>query len=470
MPVWIATFWLKQPMQVPLDSVQAPPRLGKAKQRQFTFPVLAEGPARFIPVSRYGLRAKLVAMLIEGGGDKAEWTRALDCLAAWRHQDYRKRLLDLLEDYLPFSPDSDTAHLVELSAKDKDKARAEFIAGIEQMLVQANYVRLSMEDMQRLINAPSAHGRHLNLKVDLSDFDELLLYYRGIATERREERNPQRLYLNKYCYEARLFKRLFLLLKLKPIEALAAEIAASTGVSAERALKLAKKRRSHLPKAVSSDHVYIKVFKQLPQLDLEMLFPNTKIAFKPFDKLRLAVTAGGGTAAGVMGTASKLLAATNPLTLAGGLAGLSAVIFRQVMKFFNTRNRYMMILAQNLYFCTLANNRGALTYIADAAEEEDVKEDMLLYAFLARRPSKYDALPEIKREIIDFLAQKCGAVVDFDAGDALRRLMGDGLVRSDASGNLSAAAPGEARAHLDALWDRLLDIDTLDKSSASATT
>lgn len=112
-----------------------------------------------------------------------------------------------------------------------------------------------------------------------------------------------------------------------------------------------------------------------------MLFPNTRISFRPFDKLKLCVTAGGGTAAGVAGTATKILAATNPFALAIALAGLSAVIFRQVMGFFNTRNRYMMMLAQNLYFCSLANNRGALTLIVDSAEEEDVKEDMLPYAF-----------------------------------------------------------------------------------------
>jgi len=86
-----------------------------------------------------------------------------------------------------------------------------------------------------------------------------------------------------------------------------------------------------------------------------MLFPNTQVAFMPFDKLKLMVTAGGGTVAGVAGTATKLLAATNPFTLAFGVFGLSAVIFRQAMKFFHTRNHYMMVLAQNLYFCSLAN-------------------------------------------------------------------------------------------------------------------
>ena len=127
-----------------------------------------------------------------------------------------------------------------------------------------------------------------------------------------------------------------------------------------------------------------------------------------------------------------------------------------------------MVLAQTLYFCSLANNHGALTLIADRAEEEDVKEDMLLYAFLARHPAKYDALPEIKREVTSFLEERCGASVDFDAEDALRRLLADGRVRTDPEGNLTAIAPDEARAHLDTLWDRVLDTDSLDHAAAGS--
>jgi hypothetical protein len=36
-----------------------------------------------------------------------------------------------------------------------------------------------------------------------------------------------------------------------------------------------------------------------------------------------------------------------------------------------------MALAQTLYFCSLAYHRGALTLIADSADEETVTEDML---------------------------------------------------------------------------------------------
>jgi hypothetical protein len=143
--------------------------------------------------------------------------------------------------------------------------------------------------------------------------------------------------------------------------------------------------------------------------------------------------------------------------------------FRQVMSFFNTRYHYMMVLAQNLCFCSLAKNRGVLTLIADSAEEEDVKADMLLYAFLARRPSHYDSLADLKSAIERFVAERCGAAINFDSEDALRRLLADGLVRSDAAGKLTAIALEEARHHLDLLWDRLLDADTLDQTASQRT-
>lgn len=447
-------------------SPSPPQSADKTPRKERKLPALAGGPGRFIPVSRYGLRAKLVAMLAEGGADAKAWGRALDCLAAWRHQAHRKRLLDLLQHYLPFSPDSDTAHLIELDEEARVRAQTEVIASIARMLEQANFVRLGRDDVQRLLIERSPYGLHLN--VDLSEFDEALLYYRGTGVVVREERNPWRMYLTKERFEVPVFERLFLLLKLKPDDVRIAEIMAATGATERRAARDLRKSRAHFPLGVSSDHIYVKMFKRIPQIDLEMLFPNTKIAFRPFDKLKLMVTAGGGTVAGVTGTATKLLAVTNPFTLAFGIAGLSAVVFRQVMKFFNTRNRYMMVLAQNLYFHSLANNHGALTLISDRAEEEEVKEDMLLYAFLARHPAKYDALPAIKQEATDFLRQHCGVNVDYDAEDALRRLLADGLIRSDADSNLTAVAPDEARAHLDTLWDRLLDTDSLDQAAVQA--
>jgi len=453
-------------MQAPLDTDLPPPSAPSesdavARRPQPAPGALQPGNERFIPVNRYDLRAQLAGLLKAAEGCDETWAHALDCLAAWRHHEYRQRLSALIENYLLFSPDADTVTLRKLDEAGREQAHRALLEGIEALLVQANYVKLSEDDVHRLLAERSPYG--LNLDVDLSDFEDVLLYYRGTSVETRHERNPWRFY-RKEKHDVPIFQRFFLLLKLKPIETRADEIARQKGVAHEQALRVARKRRSHLPIGVSSGVIYVKVFKRIPQIDLEMMFPNTRIAFKPFDKMRLMITAGGGTVAGVMGAGTKLLAITNPFAVAMGLATLSAVIFRQVNKVFHTRNNYMMVLAQNLYFHTLANNHAALTLIADRAEEEDAKEDMLLYAFLAKHPLKYDALAEIKAEVEEFLSEASGVTVNFDAEDACRRLLADGLIRRDASGDLTALPPAEARAHLDRMWDRLLDADTLAKA------
>ncbi|MGH6749559.1 MAG: hypothetical protein ACRECI_09630, partial [Methyloceanibacter sp.] len=138
--------------RVPSRGASGTERRGNVSPKILDVPGLTATPAsqHFIPVGRHGLRATLIAMLKEDGGDEREWDRALDCLAAWRHQFYRKRLLELIDDYLPFSPDSDTVNLIELDAEAREKAQAEFIQGVEELLAEANYVRLSPEDVQRL--------------------------------------------------------------------------------------------------------------------------------------------------------------------------------------------------------------------------------------------------------------------------------------------------------------------------------
>lgn len=213
-----------------------------------------------------------MALLAESGGDRKAWGRALDCLAAWRHQEHRQRVLGLPENCQPFCPDSDTANLIELDQAARDAARAEFIESTATLLAQANFVRLSRDDVQRLLVEQSPYG--LNLKVDLSEFDEALLYYRGTGTIVREERNPWRLYLRKDRLEVPIFERLFLLLKLKPADIRIAEIMETTATDRARATRAVTKARAHLPPGVSSDFIYVKIFKRIPQIDIEMLFPN----------------------------------------------------------------------------------------------------------------------------------------------------------------------------------------------------
>ena len=161
---------------------------------------------------------------------------------------------------------------------------------------------------------------------------------------------------------------------------------------------------------------------------------------------------------GVAGTVGKIaLVSTNPLALLGALAGLGGVAMRQASNFINQRNRYMIVMAQNLYFHALADNRGVMTLLADRAAEEDVKEEMLLYSALAKEAVHVRDLKAVDEAIEAYLKDTFDLDVNFDISDALGRLKQDGLVTELPDGTLRALAPHAAANQIDKLWDQCLD-------------
>ena len=169
----------------------------------------------------------------------------------------------------------------------------------------------------------------------------------------------------------------------------------------------------------------------------------------------------------VGGAAGKLaLAFSNPVTAAGAVGGIGMVLFRQIVNVMNQKNRYMQTLAKNLYFHALADNRGAMTKLSDRAAEEDFKEEILLYSVLAKEKVNRAELKDVDKAIEDFIERTFGLSVDFELEDALARLVADGIVVEDASGNLSALPPREAAERIDTLWDKVLDLLTDDAPHA----
>ena len=154
------------------------------------------------------------------------------------------------------------------------------------------------------------------------------------------------------------------------------------------------------------------------------------------------------------------MAAANPIALATSIFGVIGIVVRQVMNFFNTRNKYMLTLSQRLYFHSLADNRGALTLLSDRGEEEDVKEELLLYRFLLDKPRPRTELKQLDGEIEAFMQERFGVDVDFEIEDALPRLVKDKIVTEDDQGILHAMPPAEACRLLENTWrTKLADIN-----------
>lgn len=419
-------------------------------------PASAEAePEKFVPVTRFALIDRLTDVAAWPPGVAQDARRFFRFLDYWRQQQYGAQLLDLEQMYEPFSPDTDLLLTRKFSPEERALMQARVVDGMRRILEQANYRRIDPSDVNVILTSESHYG--LDLHVDLGAFDELLVYYRG-ASSRKDERRSLRRFMKKEEFDVSIYQRLFLLFKLKPFEARVADVMAKEGLGRAEAEKKVRRLRALLPPQVSDSNIYIKLFKNIPRSDIEMVFPNTAVKFRLMDKIKLGASAGGSLGMGAVGAAGKIaLLATNPLAAAGAVAGLGGVAFRQAVNFMNQKQRYMVVMAKNLYFHSMADNRGVMLKMASRAAEEDVKEEILLYAVLARAPANRRDLPEIDRAIENYIRRQFDVSVNFDIEDALSRLIADGIVREDADGTLHTLPPAEAARHIDVRWDGFLD-------------
>lgn len=410
---------------------------------------------RFIPITK----AALMDRLSEGhrwpGADVATVRRLFRYLDYWRQQQYSVRLLGLLEAYHAFNPDTDLLQTRTYSEAERDALQRRAFQGIERLLQNANYRRLDPSDVDTILTRASIYG--LDLHVDLDAFEEVLIYYRGISNEVHERRSYRK-FGRKEEFEVPVFRRLCVVFKMKPFEKHVAQIMAQKDYSRRRAERFVKRRRAILPKSVKDGNIYIKLFRNIPHTDMEMVFPNTEVRFRLWDKVRLGATAGGGVGFGLFTSAGKIaLLASNPFAAAGAAAGVGAIAFRQAMAFVNQKQRYMVVMAQNLYFHAMADNRSAIVKISNSAAEEDIKEDWLLYAVLAKTHAARSDVGSIDKAIEDHLKREFGIAVDFDISDAMRRLKADGILSESADGTFATLPPEVAARHIDQRWDLLLD-------------
>ena len=440
-----------------LDAKPAPVREGETSRpiSDVLAPDETRKRERFIPVTRFALLDRLTKPYLWPAGQATEARRFFRYLDYWRQQQYFALLLDLEQTYESFSPDSDLLMTRSFSSEDREILKHRVFEGVESLLQRANYERIDATDVEMILTRDSHYG--LDLTVDMKAFERIVIYYRGASNQKYERRNVRK-FLRKEEFDVPIFQRLFIMFKLKPFETRVEEVMREKRCSRSNAEKCVERSRHHMPPGISDKNIYLKLFKNIPRTDVEMIFPNTEVRFRSFDKLRLGVTAGGGLGMGAFGAAGKIaLLASNPIAAVGALAGLSGIAFRQAMGFFNQKQRYMVVMAQNLYFHTMADNRGVILKIAARGAEEDVKEEMLLYSVLAKEKSTRADLPSIDLAIESYLTRTFGIKVDFEIDDALDRLIRDGIVVEKADGTLVTLPPAQAAKHIDEKWDLFLN-------------
>ena len=270
---------------LPLPSVTSEPNVAAVTiNLDVVKPDAARTRERFIPVTTFALIDRLTLPHAWPAREAKAARRFFRYLDYWRRQQHNAALMELLQAYEPFSPDSDLLVTRRFTADERLTVQKRVVSGIESILLQANYVRIDPKDVAMILTKESHYG--LDLHVDFTAFEEVLIYYRG-ASNRRDQRRTLRKFMRKEEFDVPIFQRLFLLFKLKGFDARVQEIMKEQKLSRREAEKLVTRMRSLFPPAVNEDNIYLKLFKNIPRSDVEMVFPNTKVKFRLFDKLRL---------------------------------------------------------------------------------------------------------------------------------------------------------------------------------------
>ena len=383
---------------------------------------------RALPIRPGDLTRLLLAQPGLADDDRRLLTTFCARLGAHFHQEFYRRLRDLKESYAPLDPDSDYAHIEGHTREATDTLDEEFLELFEATLERANYQTLRPEVIREAVEAPNELG--LNYVPDFSLFEHLRVYARGFTKIARISRNA-RTRFRKRTMILDAYQRLVVVLKFKE--------------------GLAKK---HGPE-VRSDALYLRMFKDVPHVDMEMHLPEqgTKVKMRWLDKAQIA----SPLMIGLPTAAAKLLLAAviSPVLLGTALVAPFSAGVNSFFGFQRAKQKHLSHMIRSLYYLTLANNGSVLTRLIDSAEEEEYKETLLSYFFLWRHhdPDQGVRVDALDAKVESFLKDVTGCEINFEISDALNKLYRLGLAHLDPDGRLLATPLDQAIAHLEQLWD-----------------
>lgn len=389
---------------------------------------------RFVPRRVGQLTDELSALAWGPEGDEESFRALSRLVSALYHFEFHEREQAAIDAWEQVEHDADAA--------------TELRDGLDEMLRDANYTEVVEAELLDAMERESLIP--LRIEVDLDDYEQLLICRRDT---RREDVTVERWRgLRKEQRTITVEDRVVVLAKVRPAEWFE-----------ERGIDPAK--RNLVPGKVT-----LKLFKDVPRADIEMLLPSTRVRYRPVDTVLVGVPA---IVSGVVVLATKLLPTlglmlvllgawvglredepeldqASLVVLVGGLITVGGFLVRQWTKLKNRRVAYLKTLSETLYFRTLADGVGVLHILLAAAEEQEVVEVLLAYRFLL---DASDGITEVEldRRIEEWLADSCERAIDFEVDDALDKLRGLGLVEG---GDVLRPRPlHEALTALDRRWD-----------------
>lgn len=363
--------------------------------------------------------------------EQARFRRFARSVAAHIHAVYLAELRQLKDTYATFDPDADPKPLARPSDAERAIALDKLFETFVHLMTRANYRRLSPDELKIVMEGASDWG--IDMDVAWNAFDKIEVFYRGKGTSTRFRRNWRR-WFRKEAVTVPTFTRVAVVLK--------------------------QRAHNRLGEDADTRSVFMKLFKDIPQMDIEMLLPGTRLKMPGLERLKLggSITSSVGYVAWKVGMSFTSLTtaflAGSFLTLYAPVALVLGYGYKTWYGFQVTKQQYSLQLTQSLYYQNLDNNAGVLFRMLDEAEEQEVREALLGYFYLWRYAGDRGWTPDELDDYVELdIEKRLNLPVDFEIRDAMQKLVAAGLVESD--GERYRALPIDtAQAKLDELWDR----------------
>jgi hypothetical protein len=308
-----------------------------------------------------------------------------------------------MDDAYPLvDPDVEVRLLGERTESDRKRAAADSVSLLVEALRGANYTQLSRIEIEKAIAAVSHWG--LRLLVDLDAFAHLQVWARGDVMGVRTMRNWKTAFRCKRC-DVAIYQRLVVLFQLEPGQLLEDQF--------------------------DDGGLHVRIFKNIPQADVDMLLPVTRVKLGWFDQTKILVPTISGVGMNIWKIARGLLLLAfvgiyGTLALTALVIAATGYAIRSGFQYARARDRQLLQLTRSLYYQKLDHNAGAIARVTTEALQQDARESVLAYYVLLRSGEPVRA-SKLAQRVTRLIREAIDVVVDFEVDDALRKLHRFGL-------------------------------------------
>ncbi|MCO8121038.1 TMEM143 family protein [Stieleria sp. TO1_6] len=306
--------------------------------------------------------------------------------------------------YQGVDPDSDCKTPASVESDPAENKGDDLMQLCDRILIDAAYSKLTQDDIEKCVGVSSHWGVAMTANFTL--FRNLAVYTRGDIIGRRCKRGLRSFY-RMQMVDVAIYQRLVVLFQLNDDH--------------DRG------------ETLSAGDFHIRIFKNIPKQDVDMLLPGTSVRLSKLDRAKVIVPSLGGWLLSLQKISKFVLvtlalAAYYSTALVIGLI-LAAIgyVVKSFFSYFQTKNRYLLDLTRNLYFQKLDTNAGAAFQIIQQSRRQTSNEAVLCYFALATETEPISRR-RLRRKCERLIREAIDVEIDFRIDRAIEPLRELGLV------------------------------------------